>query len=182
MNRRFIDITGKKFGRLFIIRRDKNDKHGKICWLTRCVCGTIKVINGESIRQRKTRSYGCFRGPGERLKHGLCKNGIITPIYRLWMAAKERAKKHHLVFSIVPKDIIIPKRCPVFGTKIVFGKNKAGPNSPSVDRIKNNKGYEKENIWVISKRANTAKSNLSLPELQKLVKALTKKLRSMHGY
>lgn len=180
MNNRFIDITGKKFGRLLVLRRDKNDRHGKICWLTKCVCGTIKVINGESIRQHKTKSCGCFRGQGERLKHGLCKNGAITPDYRMWMAAKERAKKNGLTFTIVPKDIVVPKLCPIFKTPLVRGKVKPSANSPSLDRIINTKGYTKENIWVISRKANTAKSNLTLKELKQLVNMLSRKLKH-HG-
>lgn len=178
MNHNFIDITGKTFGRLFILRRGKNDKHGKTCWLTKCVCGTLKAISGESIRAHRTKSCGCFRGPGERLKHGLCKNDTITPAYKMWMAAKERAKKHNLVFSIVPKDIVIPKLCPVFGIKLLRGKIKPTSNSPSLDRLINSKGYTKENIWVISRKANTAKNNLTLKELKQLVKVLSRKMTS----
>lgn len=42
-------------------------------------------------------------------------------------------------------------------------------NSPSLDIIIPSKGYVKGNVWVISNRANRAKSNLSLEELKTLV-------------
>jgi len=44
-----------------------------------------------------------------------------------------------------------------------------------LDRIDNNKGYIKDNVWVISRKANTIKNNASLEELKALVAALESK-------
>jgi hypothetical protein len=45
-------------------------------------------------------------------------------------------------------------------------------NSPSLDRKNSLLGYTKENTWVISYKANAAKSNCTLNELELLVKNL----------
>lgn len=43
-------------------------------------------------------------------------------------------------------------------------------NSPSIDRIDNLKGYTKENIKIISHRANAIKRDASVEEVEKILK------------
>lgn len=76
---------------------------------------------------------------------------------RLYNAAKSRAALKHREFSIELSDIVIPKICPVLGISM---------SSPSLDRIDSNKGYIKGNVRVISKRANTLKSNATVQEMK----------------
>lgn len=80
--------------------------------------------------------------------------------------AKARALKSGLPFDISKKDIRIPSHCPVLGIELKRGGNNGF--SPSLDRIENAKGYVKGNVHVISKRANTIKSNATLEELVKV--------------
>lgn len=96
-----------------------------------------------------------------------------NPEKRLWCSAKLRAKKRNLEFSIECSDIFIPDTCPVLGIPLRQGGYNS-PNSPSLDRIDNTKGYTKSNIQVISHRANTLKSDASLEELELLVNYLQK--------
>ena len=68
------------------------------------------------------------------------------------------------LLELIPKDL----KCPVFGTKFSFGKGhnwKYKQNSMSVDRIDNNKGYHKDNIVIVSFKANVMKSSATLKEL-----------------
>lgn len=87
-----------------------------------------------------------------------------------WLGAKGRAKRHGLDFDIEPEDILIPEFCPVLGiklkTEIGTGSSiEARETAPSLDRIDNNKGYTKDNILVVSNRANRLKSNATPEEL-----------------
>jgi hypothetical protein len=63
-----------------------------------------------------------------------------------------------------------------FGTEFlqlnVNNRSRREPNSPSLDRIDNTKGYVPGNVWVISWRANDLKRNATLEELKLLVAAL----------
>ena len=68
------------------------------------------------------------------------------------------------LLELIPKNL----KCPVFGTKFSFGEGhkwKSKQNSMSVDRIDNNKGYHKDNIVIVSFKANAMKSSATLKEL-----------------
>jgi len=83
--------------------------------------------------------------------------------------AKDTAKRRGLECTITAEDIVIPTHCPIFGTPLLATPGKVSPNSPSIDRIDNSRGYVPGNIIVISFRANRIKSDASLSELQALV-------------
>ena len=85
----------------------------------------------------------------------------------LFHHAKNRAKQKNMEFNIKKEDIIIPEKCVVFGTPINF-ENKN--NVPTLDRIDSNKGYIKENIQVISFKANRLKNNATIEELKSIIK------------
>jgi hypothetical protein len=88
----------------------------------------------------------------------------------LLLSAKHRSIKKGVSCTIIEEDIHIPAVCPVLGIPIekmfnADGKRGAYPNSPSLDRIDNLKGYEKGNIQVISSKANSMKNSASPKEL-----------------
>src|SRR5438874_819537 len=79
-----IDLTGKKFGRLQVIRRVGTDKRKQVLWLCLCDCGTERTVIGVSLRFR-TRSCGCMRRDST-VTHGMYR----TRIYRAWKGIKGR--------------------------------------------------------------------------------------------
>lgn len=99
-----------------------------------------------------------------------------NPITIMLRDARYRAKKRGLEFSLDKSDIIIPEFCPALGIPLFHADytGKAGPcpNSPTLDRIYNNKGYVKGNVVVISSKANTMKHTGCLEDLEKLTKWL----------
>lgn len=87
--------------------------------------------------------------------------------------AKKRANKNNLPFDITLDflESIAPVKCPVFDIDLDYSygnKKHAKPNSPSLDRIDPAKGYTTDNVWIISNRANTIKSNAYPDELRKV--------------
>lgn len=93
---------------------------------------------------------------------------LNNPEKNIWHRTQQRCKRTGHLFEIVPEDIIIPTYCPILGIKLeIGGDNK--DTSPSIDRIDNSKGYIKDNIQIISLRANRIKSDATIQELQKLV-------------
>jgi hypothetical protein len=84
-------------------------------------------------------------------------------------SAKRRALELGLDFDLSFQDIAIPERCPILGIPLRKGVGKGGqPDSPSLDRFDNTKGYVKENVRVISWRANTIKKDATMEELEKI--------------
>jgi hypothetical protein len=59
MGRPAIDIAGKRFDRITVVRRAPSDG-GHAKWECLCDCGTVKVIAGTSLRQGDIRSCGCL--------------------------------------------------------------------------------------------------------------------------
>ena len=56
-----IDLVGKRFGRLVVLKRDENKKSKSVYWICQCDCGNIKSIDGASLRRSNgTRSCGCL--------------------------------------------------------------------------------------------------------------------------
>lgn len=53
-----IDLTGKRFGQLEVIKLDHINKHRTAMWLCKCDCGNKKVINGNALRRGITKSCG----------------------------------------------------------------------------------------------------------------------------
>ena len=54
----FIDLTGKKFGKLKVIERLDNDKNGNATWLCLCDCGRTSKVTATSLLRGRTKSCG----------------------------------------------------------------------------------------------------------------------------
>lgn len=96
-----------------------------------------------------------------------------NPIKTMLLDARASAKKRGIEFSlpIYTTTLTIPETCPVLGIPLYRcrGKFGGGPNSPSIDRIDNTKGYVEGNVRIISRRANCLKSDSTLDELERIV-------------
>ena len=57
---RYIDLTGKRFSRLTVVKKGKIDKNGHRYWVCKCDCGSIKEVSGSNLIENKTLSCGCF--------------------------------------------------------------------------------------------------------------------------
>jgi thymidylate synthase ThyX len=87
---------------------------------------------------------------------------------------KFNAQKRGLTFDLTRGDVQWVTHCPILGVELDYsvsgGKN---PDySPSIDRIDSSKGYVKDNVWVISNKANRMKNDGSSEELISFAKAI----------
>jgi hypothetical protein len=98
------------------------------------------------------------------------KNNPDTALRAILTSIKARARLKDLDFDLTIEDIRPPEVCPILGIPL----HRAGcrDGTPSVDRIDNTKGYTKDNIWVISNKANTMKNNATLQELATFCKRM----------
>lgn len=82
--------------------------------------------------------------------------------------AKQRARRFGLAFDLCVDELVIPDYCPVLGISLVAGC-KHSANSPSLDRFDPKLGYIKDNVRVISWRANSLKSNGTIEEFEQII-------------
>jgi hypothetical protein len=64
---KLIDLTGKRFGNLIVIERDRN--YIKVVrWVCKCDCGNTKTIRGHCLKSGATISCGCLLGKSNKDK------------------------------------------------------------------------------------------------------------------
>lgn len=159
-----LELLGQKFGNLKVLKLlDDRGKYGRTSWLCLCDCGEETTVLGSRLKSGHTRSCGHLEKDNiNRTTHGRSK----TREYEMWIGTKRRAKKQGIVFTLVVEDIVIPEFCPALGIKInTFRDHHARYNSPSIDKLIPELGYIKDNICVISYRANTIKQNATWQEI-----------------
>ena len=59
-NKRVVELTGRRFGRLTVLHRAPRRPDGRARWVCRCVCGRESVVDGKSLRSGNTQSCGCL--------------------------------------------------------------------------------------------------------------------------
>ena len=63
MRTRRVDITGKRFGKLTVVRYVRTVSPGRAVWLCRCDCGKLKELKAQDFARTdriSTRSCGCL--------------------------------------------------------------------------------------------------------------------------
>ena len=144
-------------------------KYGLSSWCKECHCSFEKSARGHGItdvdlltdKQKKVRKKRT-----EMQKEIYKKN----PKKTILVNAKKRAAYKNLEFNITEDDICINEICPVFGIIIERSDKRQKYNSPSLDRLDSSKGYTKDNINIISFRANFIKGNATFEEFEAIYK------------
>ncbi len=158
----YIDLTGKRFGRLIVIEKGRLVNHKILHWVCKCDCGTIKEIRGSSLKNKLTTSCGCY-----------CKEihwkgyGDLSGEY--WSVIKLGAKKRNLEFNITIEEawhlfVHQNKKCLLTGRPIFLVRNYSKGKirqTASLDRIYSTKGYLIDNICWTHKDINIFKSAMS---------------------
>jgi hypothetical protein len=153
---KFIDLTGKRFGRLIVIKR-ANNKSNNVCWLCRCDCGNEKIITREHLRRGYTTSCGCYNKEKISLPFGEASQNSLFFHYRT------KCKNKNIIFEL-SKDKFLEltkQNCFYCGKKPSNIKKNIWDNGDyiynGIDRIDSIKGYTKENTVPCCGICNQAK-------------------------
>ena len=157
-----------KKGREFALA-NKNDGN----WYTCNICGLEKPPAEFSYNIRNDITSGkmshCKRcGANEREIERRNKTWKDDAAQILLNNSRQRAKNSNIENTLKKEDINIPDNCPVFDIPLKREDKSTWNNAPSIDRIDNNKGYTKDNIVIVSRRANILKKDATIEELEKL--------------
>jgi hypothetical protein len=166
-----INQDEKRCNRCKVIKyKNEFNKYQDKCSICQSYCDSYYENNKEQEIKRALKSQ---KAQGRERINDYKKNLIRrNPINYILTRTRCRAKKLGLPFNITHEDIVIPKRCPIFGYELKISEGQQADCSPSIDRIIPELGYVKGNIQIISWRANDLKKNATIDELKKLVSYL----------
>lgn len=148
------DLTGKTFAFLTVIDRAPPKQNTPATfWRCACICGREAVIDSSRLRNGRTGSCGCKKG--FRVAEKLATHGHSsgTPEYRSWRAAISRCTYDTTPNFVYYKGAGIDV-CQRWRESFAAFLADMGPRPPgtTLDRIKNELGYEPSNCrWATPK-------------------------------
>lgn len=151
---RRIDISGRKFGHLTVLKHAGSSKGGEALWQCRCDCGALTQVLSSDVRRSRTVSCGCVRAARLAGRHGEASRLYRTPEYRAWGAMLSRCtdanrKDFHRYGG---RGICVCDRWRDFESFLadILSSIARRPSSRySLDRIDNDGNYEPGNVrWA----------------------------------
>ena len=141
MARKFIDLSGLRFGRWIVISHAGMSQRGVSFWNCICDCGEKKIVCGGNLKNGHTNSCGCFRREHTR-KQFMTHGQSGTKIWVVWKEMIQRCHNvnHKSYHNYGGRGIKVCKRwlkSPVFFLKDM----RHPPSDLTLERIYNNKGY-----------------------------------------
>jgi hypothetical protein len=150
----FINLTGKRFSRLVVIKRAAKNLGQKVAWLCKCDCGNTQVVRGSDLKMGKHRSCGCLQLEAVT-KHGNTQHGKRPSLtYTSWQMMKTRC--------LNPAHVSYPEYggrgitfCQRWNDFSLFLQDMGARPSKrhSIERIETDGNYEPENCyWATPKQ------------------------------
>jgi hypothetical protein len=163
-----IDLAGQVFGRLKVLARAENDKHGEARWLCKCECGndTERVVAGSCLRDGQTRSCGCLNRElasaraKEQGTHGHTKTGRPSRTYKSWLGMLARCcnQSHKYYHRYGGRGITVIDRWKSF--ECFLSDMKERPPGLTLERKNNALGYNPQNcVWSDMRAQSRNKNN-----------------------
>lgn len=140
---KLINMKGRTFGRLKVLKYVKQDKHRRSVWAVRCKCGTEKEVFGTHLRSGETQSCGCSH--------------VLPPFEALYNVLLSRSAQRPVEVNLSYEEFLSftnTNKCHYCGTVIVWDERGQRTN---LDRKDNFLGYSKLNCVVCCRECNVIK-------------------------
>lgn len=187
-----IDLIGKEFGRLRVIKRVERPKSIKgtgAYWQCVCKCGRITVVSSRNLITGTCKSCGCLKietikkmaSTRNRIEKGKSAFNILYHNY------KKDAKKRKLEFNIDKEFFkeITQKNCFYCGS---IPERISKPNSDNgnyiyngIDRVNNDKGYIVNNVVPCCWGCNQLKGIMNIEDFISLIEKIHNFYIKGHG-
>jgi len=170
-----LELEGKQFGRVLVLHRVANGKHGQAMWSVKCQCGSITIVSSGHLTSGHTRSCGCLAKDvciERSTVHGHGSRAHKSREYHAWRSMKARCyKKSNKDYSIYGGRGITVCEDWVNDFASFFKYMGVCPDNYELDRIDNELGYEPNNVrWsteVVQGR-NTRNTKLSMEKAREI--------------
>jgi hypothetical protein len=157
------DLTGKTFGNVYVISLDRKDKKA-LYWKCKCSCGHEYSTRSACLKREKNPFRGCRKCGGKSIgKHRWIGHGEISGSY--FTATMHNAKSRKIGFDVTIEyiwEIFLKqeRKCALSGEILTFSRRRdLFPQTASLDRIDNTKGYIKGNVQWVHKDVNEMRMN-----------------------
>lgn len=160
------DISGRKFGRLTVIKYAYTDKRHTAIWLCKCDCGNIKEVRGDNLRNGTIQSCGCLQN--DRRKEACIKHGQSrTKLYKVYHSMKGRCynKNNREYHNYGGRGIVVcDEWLSSYETFYNWAINNNYQECLSIDRIDADGNYEPSNCrWTdMRTQQNNKRDNIYL--------------------
>lgn len=168
-----VDLTNHKFGRLTVIERKENTKHGASTWLCKCNCGQKTIVRASHLKCGVTQSCGCLNHEKTAKKlieisttHGKSR----TNEYRIWSGMIHRCSnpscKSYPDYG--GRNIKVCARWAASFESFYLDMGQRPSKDYSLDRMNNDLGYSPDNCrWATRKeQANNTRRNKTTNKMQ----------------
>lgn len=154
----WIDISGRKFGRLTAVEFKEVNKNGDAMWHCICDCGKESIVKYSHLMSGAVASCGC--AVREAHSHGHTMNGVKPRIYGIWAGMKQRCTNQNR------------KKYPRYGGRGIkvcsewlndfqnfyeWAMENGYQDDLTIDRIDNDGDYEPGNCRWVTSEENTRK-------------------------
>lgn len=92
---RIRDLTGKKFGKLYVTGLNPSRRRNKACWDCLCECGNSVTVLGTSLTSGNTKSCGCASRVKTHAKPTKYNSPEEYSIYDSWRGMLRRCENPH---------------------------------------------------------------------------------------
>jgi hypothetical protein len=159
-----IDLTGKIFGKLTVLKDSGRRKSRRPIWLCQCSCGQQTDVLGKYLVNGDTKSCGCYSKGNAYNRTGFKE---LSGSY--WYIVTSQAKRRGIPCTISAEQAYHQMekqqwRCAMTGEPLAFAVNlrDSKGQTASLDRIDNLKGYTINNIQWVQKEINIMRNRLDL--------------------
>ncbi len=150
--------AGDQFARWTVIQPGPS-KNGRY-WVCRCLCGAVRTISQQSLRNGRSNSCGCLKienvsaAAKRRTTHGESKCTKNTTEYRIWSGMIQRCTNpaNPAYHNYGGRGITVCGRWQDSYEAFLADVGRRPSRTHTLDRIKNEVGYEPGNVrWATAK-------------------------------